>query len=127
MGISDDGRWIAPEPGAIARVLAEAGAGPVDPGALDILPRDERFAVRLPGDRMAWFPTSRPGLERLRRERRVLELIARHCSFAAPRVAGMLACLLSEVPGLDPLQAKALFHRLALPWSREMMAPNERA
>jgi len=46
-------------------------------------------------------------------------------SFAAPRVAAMLACLLSEVPGLDPLQAKALFHRLALPWSREIMAPNE--
>ncbi|HEV7866376.1 MAG TPA: S8 family serine peptidase, partial [Chthoniobacteraceae bacterium] len=29
-------------------------------------------------------------------------------SFAAPRVAGMLACLLSEVPRIPPLQAKAL-------------------
>ena len=47
-------------------------------------------------------------------------------SFAAPRVTGMLACLLSEVPDVDPLQAKALFQRLALPWSREIMAPNER-
>jgi subtilisin len=47
-------------------------------------------------------------------------------SFAAPRVAGILACLLSEVPDLDPLQAKALFQRFAQPWSREIMAPNER-
>ena len=47
-------------------------------------------------------------------------------SFAAPRVAGMLACLLSEVPRIPPLQAKALFHRLALPWTKEITAPNER-
>ena len=47
-------------------------------------------------------------------------------SFAAPRVAGMLACLLSEVPRITPLQAKALFHRLAQPWTRDLLAPNER-
>ena len=47
-------------------------------------------------------------------------------SFAAPRVTAMLACLLSEVPNLDPLQAKALFRRLALPWTPEIIAPNER-
>ena len=46
-------------------------------------------------------------------------------SFAAPRVAGMLACLLSEVPRTSPLQAKALFHRLAQPWTRDLLAPNE--
>jgi subtilisin len=46
-------------------------------------------------------------------------------SFAAPRVAGMLACLLSEVPKITPLQAKALFHQLARPWNRELLAPNE--
>ena len=46
-------------------------------------------------------------------------------SFAAPRVAGMLACLLSEYPGLRPSQAKALFHRLARPWTQEVSAPNE--
>jgi subtilisin len=38
-------------------------------------------------------------------------------SFAAPRVTGMLARLLSEYPDISPLQAKALFHRLAQPWS----------
>jgi subtilisin len=47
-------------------------------------------------------------------------------SFAAPRMAGMLACLLSEEPHVDPDEAKALFRRLALPWTREIMAPNER-
>jgi subtilisin len=47
-------------------------------------------------------------------------------SFAAPRVTGMLACLLSEVPKMSPLQAKALFHRLAQPWNRDVLAPNER-
>ena len=47
-------------------------------------------------------------------------------SFAAPRVAGMLACLLSEVPRITPLQAKALFHRLARPWTAEVIGPNER-
>ena len=48
-------------------------------------------------------------------------------SFAAPRVAGMLACLLSEAPRITPLQAKALFHRLARPWTKEITAPNERS
>jgi subtilisin family serine protease len=47
-------------------------------------------------------------------------------SFAAPRVAGMLACLLSEHPGLDPMHVKLLFRRLASPWRPEIMAPNER-
>lgn len=47
-------------------------------------------------------------------------------SFAAPRVTGMVACLLSEVPDLDPLQTKALFQRFALPWSKEIRAGNER-
>ena len=47
-------------------------------------------------------------------------------SFAAPRVAGMLACLLSEVPDLDPQQAKVLFRRLAKPWTPEIAEPNQR-
>lgn len=36
-------------------------------------------------------------------------------SFAAPHVAGFLARLLSGCPGLPPLEAKALLHRLAEP------------
>ncbi len=47
-------------------------------------------------------------------------------SFAAPRWTGLLACLLSLNPGITPLQAKALFHRLARPWTEEITAPNER-
>jgi subtilisin family serine protease len=47
-------------------------------------------------------------------------------SFAAPRVTGLLACLLSEYPDLDPLQTKALFHRLAEPWSPDVGGPNEK-
>jgi subtilisin len=46
-------------------------------------------------------------------------------SFAAPRVTAMLARLLSENPDITPLQAKTLFHRLALPWSADIVAPNE--
>lgn len=47
-------------------------------------------------------------------------------SFAAPHVAGMLACLLSKVPGITPAQAKALFQRLARPWTPDINAPNDR-
>ena len=45
-------------------------------------------------------------------------------SFAAPRVAGMLARLLSEFPGLTPLEAKSVLHRLADPWSKEISGSN---
>jgi subtilisin len=45
-------------------------------------------------------------------------------SFAAPRVAGMLAGLLSEFPGLTPLEAKSVLHRLADPWSKEISGSN---
>jgi subtilisin family serine protease len=46
-------------------------------------------------------------------------------SFAAPQLAGMLACLLSEVPKVTPVQAKALFQRLAHQWTPSITAPNE--
>jgi subtilisin family serine protease len=45
-------------------------------------------------------------------------------SFAAPRVAGMLARLLSEKPDLTPIEVKALFHRIAAPWTHEIIGPN---
>ena len=37
-------------------------------------------------------------------------------SFAAPRVAGLLARLLSAHPGMRPLQVKSLLHAIARPW-----------
>ena len=46
-------------------------------------------------------------------------------SFAAPHVGAMLARLLSAKPGLHPLQAKALFQRLASPWKADARAPND--
>ncbi len=45
-------------------------------------------------------------------------------SFAAPRLAGMLARLLSEDPRIRPLEAKTLFHRLARPWTQAVTGPN---
>lgn len=38
-------------------------------------------------------------------------------SFAAARVAGLLARLLSEAPHLRPMEVKTLFHRIAAPWT----------
>ncbi len=46
-------------------------------------------------------------------------------SFAAPRLTGMLARLLSVYPDLTPLQAKILFHHMAQPWNRNVACPNE--
>jgi subtilisin family serine protease len=41
-------------------------------------------------------------------------------SFATPHVAGLLARLLSRGPTLPPLEAKALLHRLATPWTADL-------
>ena len=45
-------------------------------------------------------------------------------SFAAPRVAGLVARMLSVYPDLSPLEVKSALHRLALPWVREVAASN---
>lgn len=45
-------------------------------------------------------------------------------SFAAPVLTGLLARLISVFPKLRPLEAKALLHRLANPWRKEVSAPN---
>lgn len=47
---------------------------------------EEKWLVRLPGQRLAWFAASRRGLELLDVERRVLRLLEARCSFAAPRL-----------------------------------------
>jgi aminoglycoside phosphotransferase (APT) family kinase protein len=70
---------------AVAAALSGAGLA-VDPAAIELMPRDDRFAVRLPSNQMAWFPKNTRGYRRLERERRILGLIARHCAFAAPRI-----------------------------------------
>src|SRR5580704_17089859 len=48
--------------------------------------RGERWMVRLPEQRLAWFAASELGRERLVTERRVLRLLEARCRFGAPRV-----------------------------------------
>lgn len=48
-------------------------------------------------------------------------------SFAAPVVAGLLARLLSVYPELSPPYAKAILHKIAKPWRRQLVAGNEEA
>jgi subtilisin len=45
-------------------------------------------------------------------------------SYAAPRVTGLLARMLSENRGISPLQAKALFKAMADPWTMDIVGPN---
>ena len=68
-----------------AAALAEAGF-PCDAGALELVPRDDLLGVRLPDDRMAWFPLNEQGRTALATERRVLRLLQTYCRFSTPRV-----------------------------------------
>jgi subtilisin family serine protease len=45
-------------------------------------------------------------------------------SFAAPIMSALVARLISEMPDLAPLEAKAILHRLAIPWRSDITAPN---
>jgi subtilisin family serine protease len=45
------------------------------------------------------------------------EKIVTGSSFAAPRLAAMLARLLSVYPDITPIQAKAILHKIAHPWT----------
>jgi hypothetical protein len=56
------------------------------PDEVRIDARDERWLVRLPGARLAWFAASEAGRKILVTERRVLRLLAAKCSFLVPRV-----------------------------------------
>ena len=50
-----------------------------------IVAREERWAVVLPGERIAWLPASEAASRRLAVERRVLGLLADRCSLRVPR------------------------------------------
>jgi Phosphotransferase enzyme family len=71
-----------------------------------VIARDERWAVPIRSDRIAWFPASELGGTRLATERRVLSLIAERCSFQAPRILFVSPCgfdVRQMVPGqCDP-------------------------
>lgn len=45
-------------------------------------------------------------------------------SFAAPIMSALVARLISKMPGLAPLEAKSILHRLAVPWRTDVTAPN---
>jgi aminoglycoside phosphotransferase (APT) family kinase protein len=85
MGQPGEHRWIEANPAAVANALKDAGIV-VDPAAVAVLQRDDRFACALSGDRMAWFPLNEAGLARLDREARVLRLLTQHCNFRVPIV-----------------------------------------
>jgi aminoglycoside phosphotransferase (APT) family kinase protein len=70
---------------SVCAALREAGLL-LSPGQVRAEPRDDRWLVRLPGDRLAWFPADADGRARLGIERRVLRLLSERCSFAVPRV-----------------------------------------
>src|SRR5271167_566137 len=55
------------------------------PDEIQIVARDERWAVVLPGQRIAWFPASEAGSRRLAVERCVLRLVTDRCSFWVPQ------------------------------------------
>jgi hypothetical protein len=72
-------------PGTAAALLSAAGVA-CSSEEIGIISRDERWAVPIGRERIAWFPASELGSKRLAVERRVLSLIAERCSFQTPRL-----------------------------------------
>jgi len=70
---------------AACEALRAAGLT-LSPSDVKLERRDERVAITLPGDRMAWFPAGDSGLRRLALERRVLRLLGERCTFRTPTV-----------------------------------------
>jgi aminoglycoside phosphotransferase (APT) family kinase protein len=100
-------------PAAAGAALDELGhAAPA--GSLVPQRRGDRWMVRLPGARMAWFAARGPALDAMRKERRVLRLVAERCGFAVPRVVGESADGAVDVrlPVPGPDDADAVFRRL---------------
>jgi hypothetical protein len=58
----------------------------VSPAQVRVEARADRWLAWLPGERPAWFPANAMGRERLKRERRVLRLLAERGAFLVPRV-----------------------------------------
>ena len=71
---------------ATACALLEEAGFPVAPSEVRVVARDGRWAVSLPGSRMAWFPADEAGRQRLATERRLLRLLEERCSFRVPRI-----------------------------------------
>jgi hypothetical protein len=65
--------------------LREAGFH-FSPAQLQVEPREDRWLVSLPDERLAWFAANARGRERLQLERRILRLLSERCSFQVPRI-----------------------------------------
>jgi phosphotransferase family enzyme len=74
---------LTPESACAALRAAELDLAPAE---VRVERRDERWAVYLPGDHIAWFAASARGQGRLATERKVLRLLAERCAFLAPRI-----------------------------------------
>jgi hypothetical protein len=100
-------------PAEACTALREAGLS-LRPEEITLEAREDRWLARLPGDRMAWFPTNLRGEVRLAADRRLLRLLADRCRFRVPRLlheSPMGFDIRAAVPGLcDPL---ALYGRIA--------------
>jgi aminoglycoside phosphotransferase (APT) family kinase protein len=86
----------------------------VAPEAMRVALRGDRWAVHLPGERIAWFATTSEACARMARERRLLRVLETRCRFAVPRVLGENAegslDVRWMVPGIH--DTVAAFHRV---------------
>jgi hypothetical protein len=85
--------------------LGEAGLD-LSPSQISVEPREDRWLVSLPDERLAWFAANSRGRGRIEIERRVLRLLAERCSFQVPHIlfeSGRGWDLRAAVPGIcDP-------------------------
>lgn len=87
---------------AVSEALARSGLD-LPSGPLRIEAREARWAVWLPGDRMAWFAATKEGLELLERERSVLAALRAHLRVPVVLWAAWGVDVREIVPGLvDP-------------------------
>jgi aminoglycoside phosphotransferase (APT) family kinase protein len=68
------------------RAAFDKAGFPHDRHALQFDTREDRCAVRVSPDRMAWFPLNEQGRTSLSKERRILRLLEKYCHFPAPRM-----------------------------------------
>jgi hypothetical protein len=109
--------WATLDAEAACAALREDGFE-VAAGDLRVAPREDRWAVALPGERMAWFPANGAGAARLGVERKVLRLLAERCSFSAPRI------IFESHSGFD---VRALVSGLNDPWHLYLRFETDRA
>jgi aminoglycoside phosphotransferase (APT) family kinase protein len=84
--MSDEVDWFSSLDAARACELVREAGIDVSPSDVRVEARDGRWAVFLPGERMAWIASSEDGARRLAIERKVLRVLEARCTFEAPRI-----------------------------------------